>query len=130
MIAYQQPLDRHKQMLKLITSSAPSEQERAWFQNYLDTNAGINRMDEIGGNVLMYYFLFSRPPLKECITYLVEQGNNLNQQDLTGITVMHSAANNPSVTADIFRLLSSLGADGNKIDSFGCNALMLYLLVS
>ena len=58
-------------MLKLLTSTAPSDSEREWFLKYLDTNAGLSRIDEIGGNVLMYYFLYARPPLKECIKYLV-----------------------------------------------------------
>jgi len=87
-------------------------------------------VDELGGNVLMYYFLFARPPLTECIQFLIQQGNSLQQVDQMGITVMHSAANNPMVTLDIFRLLTISGAEANKLDFYGNNVLMLYLLVA
>lgn len=43
---------------------------------------------------------------------------------------MHSAANNPMSSLDIFRILTIAGAEGNKLDTYGNNVLMLYLLVA
>lgn len=60
-----------------MVATAPTETERVWFENYLDTPAGVGRIDELGGNVLMYYFLYARPPLPECIRFLIESGNSL-----------------------------------------------------
>lgn len=44
--------------------------------------------------------------------------------------MLHSAANNPSVTLPILRLLIGYGADPSAIDSYGCSCLMLFLLVA
>ncbi len=43
---------------------------------------------------------------------------------------MHSAANNPSISIDIFRQLSQSGSIATKIDSFGNSVMMIYLLVA
>jgi hypothetical protein len=60
------------QMMQLLTASAPSEEERVRFDRYINSKSGIQRIDELGGNVLMYYFLFARPPLPEAIKFLVD----------------------------------------------------------
>ena len=38
--------------------------------------------------------------------------------------------NNPSVTLDVLKYLVQNGADGSKLDEFGNNILMLYVLVA
>jgi hypothetical protein len=43
---------------------------------------------------------------------------------------MHSAANNPTITGEIFKQLVELGANSTLIDGYGCNILMLYSLVA
>ena len=50
--------------------------------------------------------------------------------DQKGITVMHSAANNPLINIEIFNILKDAGSDARKIDIYGCNVLGIYLLVS
>jgi len=70
-VMYEQPNERKLRLKRLLTLTAPTEPERLWFEKYLSTPEGVNRIDEIGGNVLMYYFLYARPPLPEAITYLI-----------------------------------------------------------
>lgn len=43
---------------------------------------------------------------------------------------MHSAANNPAIDINLLTLLATAGTDATKIDVYGCNVLMMYLLVA
>jgi hypothetical protein len=68
---YEQPSERKQRMLKLLISTSPTEMEKLWFEKYLNTPEGVNRIDEINGNVLMYYFLYARPPVAEAVHFLI-----------------------------------------------------------
>jgi len=70
-VVFYEPNGRELLLKKLLTLTAPTETERLWFEKYLSTSEGVNRIDEVGGNVLMYYFLYAKPYLPEAITYLI-----------------------------------------------------------
>ncbi len=76
---------------------------------------GVNHLDPYGNNALMAYFWYAMPANEVVVKSLINSGNNPNQVNSVGDSVLHCAACNTTVTIQIFKTLIEGGAEINHI---------------
>ncbi len=73
----------------------------------------------------MAYLWYAMPADLAAVKSLIHSGNNPNQVNLVGDSVLHCAACNTSITNQIFQFLIDAGADVNTVGHKNQNVLQL-----
>ncbi len=70
-------------------------------------------IDEYGSSLLMKYLDYANPIDFYVVNHLLKLGNSVNQIDINGDTPLLSAAENPTCSLNVFRILIETGANPN-----------------